>query len=141
MPTMSCALTRLLRDACGGSSRTAVLVTLSPHPSDSKITLHSLQFALSVSRVHNRSQFVSSHAQPSIVQLFGLSSLSVDSAVSSDVAEGLHDSPLSQVVSFAPWLPIDRVLTSSARRFSANVRRWSRIRAYAAWLAPPRLTC
>jgi hypothetical protein len=52
IPSMSCALTRLLKEACGSArSRTAVFVTLSPFAKDSRVTTHSLRFALSASQL------------------------------------------------------------------------------------------
>ena len=54
IPSMSCALTRILKDACGPQSRTAFLVTLSREPKDSRVTMHSLQFAQSVNLIRSR---------------------------------------------------------------------------------------
>ncbi len=124
VPTMSCALTRLLRDACGGSSRTAVVVTLSPRPADSKITMHSLQFALSVSRVHNRSQFVPPHAHPSIMKQFGLTEAA---AVADNDTETLYTSPLAHHVTDVSMHGL--MVAPCSPRMPPTVRRWSRIRA------------
>jgi hypothetical protein len=54
IPSMSCALTRILKDACGPQSRTAFLITLSRQPRDSRVTMHSLQFAQSVNLIRSR---------------------------------------------------------------------------------------
>ena len=46
IPTMSCALTRLLRSTCGGRcTRTAIFVTLSRALRDKRVTIHTLQVA------------------------------------------------------------------------------------------------
>ncbi len=46
VPTMSCALTRLLRNTCGGRcSRTAFFVSMSRALKDKRVTIHSLQVA------------------------------------------------------------------------------------------------
>jgi hypothetical protein len=54
IPSKSSIVTRVLRDACGGNSRTAVLVFLSPRLEGRRVTMHSLQFAASARNIRNR---------------------------------------------------------------------------------------
>lgn len=56
IPSKSCLLTRVLVDACGGNSKTALLVFLSPRLEDKKVTLHAIQFAQSARSIRNLSQ-------------------------------------------------------------------------------------
>ena len=57
VPTKSSLLTRILNEAFGGNSRTAVIVTISPIKRDLKATMHSLQFASLAAAIHNRPRF------------------------------------------------------------------------------------
>lgn len=54
IPSKSCLLTRVLVDACGGNSKTALLVFLSPKEEDKKVTMHAMQFAQSARSIQNR---------------------------------------------------------------------------------------
>ncbi len=65
VPTKSHLLTRVLGQAFGGNSRTALLVTISPVKRDLKATMHSLQFAALASAIHNRPRF--NTARPDVV--------------------------------------------------------------------------
>jgi hypothetical protein len=56
IPSKSCLLTRVLVDACGGNSKTALLVFLSPKREDSKMTMHAIQFAQSARSIRNKSK-------------------------------------------------------------------------------------
>ena len=138
---MSCALTRILRDACGGSSRTAVLVTLSPRVTDTKITMHSLQFAHSVCRVQNHSEYVEPHMQPSIIAQFGLRVTNLDAddpfsaSASTAASSAPSGDPLARRMLLSPSSPHPgdaSVLSSSSSSSPVPpiVRRWSKIRSY-----------
>ena len=72
IPSKSSIVTRVLRDACGGNSRTAVLVFLSPRMADRRVTMHSLQFAQSARNIRNRNRTNAITAdEPSIRTEFG----------------------------------------------------------------------
>ena len=54
---MSCFLTRILKEACGGNSRTSVVLTVSPSEKDSRATHQAFQFAKSAQAVRNKPKF------------------------------------------------------------------------------------
>ena len=120
---MSCALTRLLRDACGGAARTAVLVTLSPRPADRKTTLHSLQFAQSVARLHKTTDFAMPAAPRSVVTLFGLEQGEGGELVATPSARGGNNEQ-------GATSPRTRAISLEATPLHPTVRRWAALRAY-----------
>ncbi len=72
IPSKSSIVTRVLRDACGGNSRTAVLVFLSPRLDGRRVTMHSLQFAQCARNIRNRMRTNAISAdEPSIRTEFG----------------------------------------------------------------------
>jgi hypothetical protein len=122
VPSMSCALTRILRDACSGASRTAFLVTLSPQATDSTVTMHSLQFAHSVSRLHSgKWVVVSGHQHPSIAEQFGIVSVGDDGTAT----------PAAVVPVAAAEAPRPPMLVGaeSLSPLSPVVRNWAKLRA------------
>lgn len=123
VPSMSCALTRILRDACSGASRTAFLVTLSPQVADSTVTMHSLQFAHSVSRLHSGKWVtVTGHQHPSIAEKFGIVSVpdpdGASTAATTPVPTYLAPKPSRQLSDVAVAPPLSPV-----------VRNWAKLRA------------
>jgi kinesin family member 5 len=60
IPSKSCLLTRVLVDACGGNSKTALLVFISPRQEDKKVTMHAVQFAQSA-------RSIVSHVKPNAI--------------------------------------------------------------------------
>jgi kinesin family protein 5 len=54
LPYRESKLTRILQESLGGNSRTALVVTCSPHPSNLPETLSTLRFGISARKVKNR---------------------------------------------------------------------------------------
>ncbi len=55
--SMSCALTRLLKDACGGNSRSTILLAVTPALRDRTATYSAFQFAKTAQVILNKPRF------------------------------------------------------------------------------------
>merc|ERR1712048_78042 len=96
VPYLESALTRLLRPALGGNSRTSVVVTCSPNEAHGDQTLHALRFGERCQQVVNRAELEEVRSIGEALQSIDAALNSCRRALSSQEERGLQHLPAYQ---------------------------------------------
>ena len=78
VPYRESKLTRILTESLGGNSKTALIITLSPHPFNEQESLSTLRFGARASRVKNDPKVNKEYSIPELKKLLEISEAKVE---------------------------------------------------------------